>query len=305
MAARLAAELGADLARPFDLENGPVGRVTLALLPGGASEVHLTLHHIVTDLWSTAILLRELIAELEAGPEKEPLAGRFQYSDYAAWEQRQAASPAWAEHERYLLGQLTPPPAPLELPADFPRPEVQSYAGDEFDLELGPGMADRTRAFAAARELTPFMVLMAAYLITLRRLTGADDLTVGMPIAGREQAQFQDVVGFFVATAFVRVDLSAARTPARLLKEVRRQCREAYRCQDYPFDLLVSRANLERPVDRTPVFSTMLAYQDLPPLPEWAARGPVPGGCCRYPPRPASSTSISRSGRRQESSGAR
>ncbi len=293
VAARLADEAGADLAKPFDLENGPTGRVMLALLPGGASEVHVTLHHIVTDLWSTAILLRDLIAELgtsppdRASPGNAPPARQFQYSDYAAWEQRQAGSPAWAEHERYLLSQLTPPPAPLELPADFPRPEVQSYAGDEFDLELGPGTGSRTREFAAARGLTPFMVLMAAYLITLRRLTGADDLTVGMPIAGREQAQFQNVVGFFVATAFVRVDMSAARTPAQLLEEVRRQCHQAYRCQDYPFDLLISRASLERPVDRTPVFSTMAAYQDLPPLPEWAARGP---GAWQLMPLPATTS---------------
>ena len=115
--------------------------------------------------------------------------------------------------------------------------------------------------------MTPFMVLLSAYFILLRRMTSADDITVGIPLANRSRAEFADVVGFFVSTAFVRIDFRSCPTARDLLLTVRDKCLLAYEYQDYPFDRLVSKARLHRRVDRPPVFATMFAYQDLPPMP--------------------------------------
>lgn len=250
----------------FDLERGPLTRVTLAWLPDGTSRVFVNMHHIITDLWSTATLVREFIGSyLEVGDPPRPPG--FQYADYARWEQQVAESGEWARHERYLLGELATPVEPLELPLDFPRDPVQQYPGAESAHELPPGLTQRIVDFAAANGMTPFMVLLTGYLILLRRMTSAEDIMVGIPVANRARPEFAEVIGFFVSTSFVRIDFRSCHDVGELLATVREKCLRAFEYQDYPFDLLVSKARLDRRVDRAPLFGTMLAYQDLLPIP--------------------------------------
>ncbi|MET0424303.1 MAG: condensation domain-containing protein [Actinoplanes sp.] len=250
----------------FDLENGPLTRITVAWLPDGSSRLFVNMHHIITDLWSTATLVREFIGGyLEVG--EPPVPPRFQYADYARWEQEVAGRGEWAAHERYLLGELATPVEPLELPLDFPRDPVQQYPGAESVHQLPAALTERIAGFAAANGMTPFMVLLTGYLILLRRMTSADDIVVGIPVANRARPEFAEVIGFFVSTSFVRVDFRSCHDVRDLLTTVRDKCLRAFEYQDYPFDLLVSKARLDRRVDRAPLFGTMLAYQDLLPMP--------------------------------------
>ncbi|MGA8115103.1 MAG: amino acid adenylation domain-containing protein, partial [Actinocatenispora sp.] len=276
--AALGAAVDREQDRPFDLEHGPLWRLTVFWLPDGTSCVLIHMHHIITDLWSTATLVREFVATHAGAPDSgvAPVAAgpaTYRYSDFAEWERRNATSGRWHEHERYLLGELDPPPEPLELPTDRPRGPVQRYAGDELYFHLDEALTGRVNAYAQERRMTPYMVLLSAYVIALRWLTQADDIVVGMPVANRIRAELSDVVGYFVSTSFVRVDFGAASTVEELVAQVREKCVKAYEYQDYPFDLLVSKARLDRTVDRPPVFSTMLAFQDLDIAPPSATAG--------------------------------
>jgi amino acid adenylation domain-containing protein len=253
----------------FDLEQGPIGRVTLFCMPDGRSRCFVNLHHIVTDLWSTRILLRDFVSCVNSG---HPVSARsHRYRDYAWLERQLASSEAWREYEIFLLSELSPPPPPLELPFDFARPEVQAYDGAELQLEVDAVTRTVVEEFAQARGLTPFMVFLTAYLIMLRRLSNQDDITVGFPVSGRDRPEFHDVVGFFVGTSFVRINFAVCGTVEWLLAEVKDKVAKAMRCQEYPFDKLVSTARLPRSVSHSPVFTTMIAHQDLPPLSDEAA----------------------------------
>jgi hypothetical protein len=256
--------------RSFDLAQGPVGRVTHFQTAAG-SRLFINLHHIATDLWSAAILVRALVDVVENDAEiTRPV---YSCRGHAEREREAVRSGAWDVARVHLLRELTPPPPVLELPTDMPRPDVQSFRGAEIDVSWSVPLPELAE-FARTRALTPFMVLMCAYLIALRRWTNQDDVVVGFPVAGREDDELREVVGFFVSTSFVRVDMGMVSTIDQLVEVVRDKVLAAIEHHLYPFDALVSAAELDRSVDRPPVFSVMLAHQDLTPLTdEMRARG--------------------------------
>ncbi len=252
-----------DQRRRFDLRSGPLTRVTLCWLPDGSSLVLVNTHHIITDLWSATILIDELIDGYE-GVARDAGA-RPGYCDYAQWERGLDQDGGWRDHERYLLGELDPPPLPLDLPVDLPRSDGdgQQYPGGELERRLSPGLTARIQDFATRRSATPFIIMLCAYFILLRRVTRADDIVVGVPVANRSRPEFSGVLGFFVSTVFVRINFRSCQNTADLLAAVRAKWLKAYEYQDYPFDLLVSKARLGRHPGRSPIFSTMFAYQDM------------------------------------------
>ena len=219
----------------------------------------ITLHHIICDGWSSAILLREL-AELyaaisEGRPSPLP-ALPLQYADYAVWQQRSVRGDALARGLAYWRAQLDGL-ATLRLPTDRPRPPLQSFRGSRCPLVVPTTLVAKLRDLGLRSRTTLFMTLLAAFQTLLHRLSDQDDIAVGTPLANRDRAELEGLIGFFVNTVVMRTDLSGDPPFSDLLGRVRRTALEAYRHQDVPFDRLVEELHPQRDLSRNPLFQVI------------------------------------------------
>lgn len=248
---------------PFDLQRGPLIRGTLIALAPAEHVLLLTLHHIVCDGWSMKILQRETAenyAALAAGRalEVEPL--EIQYADYAAWQQ--TASLVRPQSLDYWLKRLTGFRGVLDLPLDHPRPAAQTFRGAAVRRRLDATRLDALRRVAREENASLFMLLLTAYFTLLARYSGARDLCVGTPVANRTHAQLEELIGFFVNTLPIRVNLSGQPTLRDLLAQVRSLTLDAYAHQELSFEKLIDHLNLPRDPSRTPVFQSLFVLQD-------------------------------------------
>ncbi|MFD2762593.1 non-ribosomal peptide synthetase [Micromonospora eburnea] len=248
--------------RPVDLAGGPVLAATLARLGDEEHALLLTLHHIAFDEWSEEVLWRELDRRYAAALAGEAAALPplpVQYADFAAW-QRTAMSGATLDRQLgYWRGKLAGA-TPLELPADRPRPPVRDSTGGKVPFVVPASVAGRLTRFARQAGATPFMALLAAYTILLGRYAGRTDVTVGTPVAGRDRAEVQDLIGLFLNTLVLRTDLSGDPSFAEVLRRVKETALDAYAHQELPFERLVEELSPERDPARTPLFATMFLW---------------------------------------------
>ncbi|HEX5758263.1 MAG TPA: amino acid adenylation domain-containing protein [Thermoanaerobaculia bacterium] len=269
---RLAA---AEAALPFDLARGPLLRSTLVRLDAAEHALLLTMHHVVSDGWSTAVFLRELSALYEAfaAGRPSPLPPlTVQYGDFAAWQRGWLQGAALAAQLAHWRARLAGLPELLELPLDRPRPAVQTFRGAQLPFALPSETARRLRALARREGATLFMTLLAGFETLLGRLSGADDLAVGSPIAGRNRAETEGLIGFFVNTLVLRADLAGDPQFTGLLARVRDVTLDAYAHQDLPFEKLVEELRPRRDLSHTPLFQVVFGLQNAPP-----ARAHLPG----------------------------
>ncbi|HEX4726954.1 MAG TPA: amino acid adenylation domain-containing protein, partial [Jatrophihabitans sp.] len=210
---------------PFDLSAGPLARGRLVVLAPQRHVLLLTLHHIVSDGWSVGVLIRELAALYGAflAGSDDPLPPLpVQYADYAAWQRAWFADRILEQQAEYWQRALADAPALLTLPTDRPRPAEPDYRGGqlrvEFDAELTAGL----RALSAKQGCTVYMTVLAAWALVLSRLSGQDDVVIGTPTANRRRHELEGLIGFFVNTLAIRLDLSGAPTGAELLGRSRK-----------------------------------------------------------------------------------
>jgi amino acid adenylation domain-containing protein len=265
--ARATRSAGEEARRPFDLERGPLVRARLLRL---GEEEHLllyTMHHIVTDGWSTGVFWRELGALYEAFSSGEPsplVEPAIQYADFAVWQRGWLTGEVLEEQLGYWRHQLSDLPA-LELPTDRPRPAaVQAHRGARQRLELPEGSTRALKELARMEGATLFMVLLAAFQVLLSRYSGQEDIAVGTPIAGRNRPGDEGLIGRFVNTLVMRTDLSGDPTFRELLGRVREAALGAYDHQDLPFERLVEELQVHRDLSRVPLSPVMLALQNVP-----------------------------------------
>ncbi len=263
----LQTQMRAESRRPFVLGAAPLFRCVLYRVAENEHVVLFVLHHIISDGWSMAVMLRELAALYKAARDQAPsplTPPVLQYSDFAAWEQKQWAAGAWDKHLDYWLKQLADAPAILDLPTDRPRPAVQDFDGAVFEFqipaELVKGVADIARRYQA----TPFMVLLAVYNVLLSRYTRQKDICVGTAVAGRTRRELEELIGFFVNTLVLRTNLQNEPTFDDLLKQVRENTLSAFAHQELPFVKLVESLALDRDRSHPPVFQAALVYQNTP-----------------------------------------
>ncbi|QWP75372.1 amino acid adenylation domain-containing protein [Lysobacter sp. K5869] len=265
--AAVAAQAAEEAAAPFDLAAGPPARGRLLELDPQTHVLLLTQHHIVSDGWSIPVLVREF-AELYAAA-RENRAARLpalpiQYADYAVWQRERASGEAWQRRLDYWATQLSGAPALLELPGDRPRPPVQSYRGASVPLRLEPELVEALRGWASAHGATLFMAVLAGWAALLSRLSGQDDVVIGTPVANRPRAELEGLAGFFVNTLALRVPLGGAPDPAALLARARQVALDAYAHQDVPFEQVVERVRPQRSLGHSPLFQSMLAFNNTP-----------------------------------------
>jgi amino acid adenylation domain-containing protein len=250
----------ADSRRPFDLETAPLLRTTLYRLGAEEHLLLLTFHHIVSEVQSLGILMRDLTrsyaGEGDALPELP-----VQFGDFAAWQRERVEGETldsmlawWRER---LAGELPP----LQLPTDHPRPAVQTFSGGTRTRTLPRELADGLRALCRAEGVTPFAATLAVWSALLARLSGQEEVLVGVPMTDRTRAEVQDLVGFFVNTLVLRTDLSGAPTFRELLARVHDAHLGALSHQDLPFERLVEELDTERDLSRNPLFQVAFLYQ--------------------------------------------
>ncbi|HEX3127436.1 MAG TPA: non-ribosomal peptide synthase/polyketide synthase [Thermoanaerobaculia bacterium] len=254
---------GAEALRRFDLANGPLLAATLVRLRPDAHLLLLTVHHIVFDGWSEDVLWRE-VSDLYAGRALPELP--VQYADYTAWQSRrlEAGMPEQLDWWRARLAGVPP----LELPADRPRPARQSFRGEGRSWSLPAPLTLAVRDLARREGATVYMTLLAAFSAVLSRLSGQEDFAVGSPVAGRGAPELAGLIGYFVNTLAIRMDLSGGPGFRSLLARVRGASLAAFEHQDLPFDRVVSALNPERDLSRNPVFQTLFqVVEEIHPLP--------------------------------------
>ena len=263
-AQRLAVE---EVRRPFDLARGPLLRATLFRLEPEEHLLILTVHHIVSDAWSLGIIFREIGALYQAysRDEPSPLSDLpLQYADFAAWQHRTLQGKKLERELGYWREQLKGVPPALELLTDRPRPPVQGTRGAKQSTTIPKRVSDALKELSRAERVTPFTTLLAAFHTLLGRYTGQQDIVVGSPIAGRTQAETEGLVGFFINTLALRLDLSGDPTFVELLHRAHEVALGAFAHQDLPFEKLVEELQPERDLRHTPIFQVALAYQNFP-----------------------------------------
>jgi len=257
-----------DIARPFDLQHGPLLRVNLIQLDEGDHVLLLTLHHIVADGWSMGVLVDEfsqLYAAHAQGTAIELPALPIQYTDYALWQRRWMQA---GEQERQLdwwRGQLGGEQPVLELPGDRARPAQASQRGARLDFALDPLLAQGLMALARERGVTPFMLLLASFQVLLHRYSGQKDLRIGVPVANRSRAETRGLIGFFVNTQVLRAELHGHLSFAQLLTQTRDRSLDAQGYQDLPFEQVVQALQGERSLSHSPLFQVMFNHQQSRP----------------------------------------
>ncbi|HEU0298513.1 MAG TPA: amino acid adenylation domain-containing protein, partial [Longimicrobium sp.] len=252
---------------PFDLARGPLVRGRLVRMGHDDHVLLITLHHAVSDGWSVGVLARELgvlYAAFLRG-EDDPLPPLpIQYADYAAWQRRRVEGEVLAAQGAWWTRTLAGAPELLELPTDRPRPPRPDFAGAAVPVELDAELTARLRALGRGQGTTLFMTVLAGWAAVLARLSGQDDVVVGTPTANRGRAEVEGVIGFFVNTLALRVEMADAPTVAELLGRVRERTLEAQRHQDIPFEQVVERVQPARSMSHAPLFQVMLAWQNTP-----------------------------------------
>ncbi|MFY1669579.1 non-ribosomal peptide synthetase [Plantactinospora sp. WMMB334] len=250
-----------ELGRTFDLYSGPLLRARLLRLGAEEHVLVVTFHHLVFDGWSTGIFLTELGAfyddEAAALP---PL--QAQYRDYVAWQRARAGSPQEAADLGYWTDLLADAPRLLDMPTDRPRRPVTSAVGGSREGSLPGTLLDSIATFGRETEnATPFMVLLSAYAVLLARYTGQQDLCIGCPIATRTRAEWQPLIGFFVSTLPMRIDLSGRPTFRQLVRRVRAATLDAYAHLHAPLEHLAQVLPRGSAPAHAPLFQAIFAMQ--------------------------------------------
>ena len=248
----------------FELETEPPLRVMLLAFGKTDHALIIAIHHLATDGWSQRLFWEELAAHyaaIRAGTTVALPQSRYQYRDFAAWQQGWAHSEAATEQLGYWRRQLDGVTT-LPLRTDRPRPETWSGRGARHDVMISRALSASIRSLSQSQNVTPFMTLLAAFQCLLYRLTGHEDVAVGSLIANRNRIEAERLIGLFANTIVLRTDISGDPGFAELLRRVRQVTLEAYRNQDLPIEEILRALQVSRSRNATPLFQVMFILQN-------------------------------------------
>lgn len=259
----------AEARRPFNLRAGPLLRARLVRLSDQQNILILGMHHIISDGWSMGLLLQEIAECYRAAcrrvaPNLPQLP--MHYAQYAQLQRNWLQSGPMKRQLEYWRKHLTGAPESLELFTDHPRPAQRAYAGDCRTLAWPSELAKTIQIAARQRGMTLFMAILAVYAEFLRRYSGQDHVVVGSPMANRTRPEIEHLIGFFVNSLPLHMDLSGDPTVNELLERVRAAALGAYGNQDVPFEKLVQELRPRRIPNRSPLFQAMFVLQNTPQL---------------------------------------
>ncbi|MDN3658659.1 amino acid adenylation domain-containing protein [Ferruginibacter paludis] len=266
--ARLIAEK--EVLKPFDLTQAPLIRLRLYILSNEKQLLLIVVHHTIADGWSLGIFLRELLTFYQAiTRNKSPQVAELpiQYADFAHWQTDHIRGKVLKSSMDYWIKQLAGELPVLELPTDQQRGARQNFAGGTHRFELSSELMEALEKLSRQEDATLFMTLLAAFYTLLHRFSGQDDILVGAPVANRNLPELEHLIGVFINTIVLRINLSGDPGFRELIKRVRDVSLEAYAHQDLPFEQLVEELKPKRDLSRTPVFQVVFNMQNSP-MPE-------------------------------------
>ena len=251
-------ELIKDFIQPFDLGKGPLLRADIVTLPEQEYLLMIDMHHIICDGISQDILVADLL-QLYNDQALDPLT--IQYKDFAAWQRAQEG--AEDADQTFWLGQFAEEFEVLDLPADHKRSSENKTNGKAINFEIGAAATQRLRAMAQEQGVTTYMQLLAIYNVLVARLSHQQDVIIGTPVAGRDHADLEKIMGMFVNTLALRNYPKGQLTFLEFLKEVQQNTLACFDHQHYPFEQLVDELGIQRDSSRNPLFDTMFVFQNL------------------------------------------
>ena len=255
--------------RPMNLEEGPLLRSTLLKVAEEDHVLLLTTHHIIFDAWSRRILVRELAdlyQTISAGlpsPLAEP---KLQYADYAVWLRKYFEAGNLEKQLSYWKKQLAGIPAALEFPTDRSRSRGQTFQGKAYRFSFSPEFSQNLNKFSRSHGVTLFMTLLAGFQALLARYSGQEDIVIGSPIANRNRAEIEELIGLFANTLVLRAKLADDPTFREILSQAKETALGAFAHQDMPFERLVEELNPERSLNQNPLFQVVFSLQNVPKL---------------------------------------
>ncbi|WBO61472.1 amino acid adenylation domain-containing protein [Streptomyces camelliae] len=248
---------------PFRLGKESMVRGRLVALEADYHVLLLTAHHLVFDGWSRSLLLRELglvYTALQEGRDPALPELTWQYSDYTRWQWDWMSGEEPAGHADYWTNRLAGAPAVLSLPTDRPRPPEQVFQGDRVPVTVDEELTQALRDLAADNAVSLYATVMTGWSVLLSRLSGQDDIVVGAPTSNRRRGDVEGLIGLFVNTLALRVDLSGSLSVSSALKQVNQRIRDALKHVDLPFERVVELVNPPRSPAYTALFQTMFAW---------------------------------------------
>jgi amino acid adenylation domain-containing protein len=249
--------------KPFHLSVGPLIRIQLLILSEEKHVLLITLHHIISDGWSMEIFFRELAVLYDAyamGIEPVLPVLSIQYADFALWQRKWIQGEVLDNQLTYWKQQLVGIPDLLELPTDKPRPQELTYQGSTYHASLSKEVKIKLNQLAQDNQASLFMVLLSAFQVLLYRYSGQDDIVVGSPIANRNYKETEELIGFFVNTLAFRTKFIGNESFIEILNKIRKITLDAYQHQDMSFEQLVDQLNVNRGLNRNPIFQVMFNF---------------------------------------------
>jgi tyrocidine synthetase III len=254
-----------EVSRVFNLSKSPLFHTRLVRLSEVEHVFFFTLHHIISDGWSTQVFSEEILRLYSAFNNNtqnplEPL--RIQYKDFAAWQNHLLGSDSGTKLQEYWLKKLEGDLPILDLQTDFNRPKEKTFKGDTLVSTLNTEVSKKLVTYTQQNNGTLFMTLLAATKVLLYRYTGQQDIIVGSPIAGREHADLENQIGFYVNTLALRSQIDGTASFDSFFQTTKNNLLEAYQHQSYPFDKLIEQLNVPKNTDRNPLFDVVVAMQN-------------------------------------------
>jgi amino acid adenylation domain-containing protein len=249
-----------DFIRPFDLAKAPLIRVGLIRTAADRHVFIVDMHHIIADGVSLGILVRDFMS-IYAGKHLSPL--KLQYKEYSQWQNRELQKGEIAKQQNYWLERFENGVPILELPTDFNRPPLQSFAGNSVSFEIGEKQKDALNRLALEMGCTLYMVLIALYSIFLAKISNQEDIVIGSPTAGRDHADLESIIGIFLNTLPLRTGPVSSKTFTKYVSNLRETILTAFENQDYPYEDLVKNVSVDRDMSRNPLFDVMFILQSM------------------------------------------
>ena len=269
-----------DSRKPFDLQRGPLLRITLLRLAPDVHLLSLVVHHAIAEGWSLGIFFKEVStfyrSEVGQWAVKLPKLS-IQYGDFAAWQRDRLDLETTKAQLAYWKQQLRGNLPTLNLPCDHPRPAIHSFSGGWQSRVMERSLSGRLRALGQQTSNTMFVVLLSAYQVFLHRFSGQDDLLIGSAVSNRSHLELEKLIGHFVNTQVLRTKLSGNLSFRSLLARTREVVRGAHEHQDLPFEQLLDALHVERDLRSNPLFQVAFVLQDSPRGGHWKSALNLPG----------------------------
>ena len=257
----------AEAIRPFDLQRDLMVRAQVVRLWEEQYQLLFTLHHIAADGWSLGVLIKEMATLYQAFCQAQPSPLpelTIQYADFALWQRDYLQDERLERQLSWWQAQLASAPPLLQLPIDHPRPAQPSYRGSAVEGVIDGSLSEGLRQLSQRQGCTLYMTLLAAFQLLLYRYTGQEEIVVGSPIANRNRAELEPMIGFFANTLALRSSMAGNPTFLELLAQVQERVQAAYDHQELPFERLVESLQTERNLAYNPLVQVIFALQNMP-----------------------------------------